>query len=244
MRNLILATLSLLGILFIVLGSVGRLGIPKPKVTAPDPRYSAPAISSSVVRDVQDFTVLISDESMDGIGRGTGILLNPTTVLTCAHMLSKEHSTRDMWIYPYPGAQVVHAKLKFVNHSKDLALLELTTPVTGHKTPVFASKVLVGEPILVVGNIHGYMIWFASYGIISGEHDRWVLTDATIRGGNSGGPWVNMKGEIVALTDVGWEDDDKNGMSISGGVPVQDLKTFLAQAKMKKPDVIYALTGN
>lgn len=228
----------------VVIIGVSQIQTPRPKVKAPDSRYGASAISSSTVKDTQDFTVLISNESMEGIGRGTGVLIDSMTVLTCAHMLPADKSTKSMWIYPYPGAQVVHAKLKFVNYPKDLALLELSAPVLGHKTPVFAQKVEVGEPVVVVGNIKGYMLWFVSYGLISGEHDRWVLTDATIRGGNSGGPWVNMKGEIIALTDVGWEDGRGSNVGISGGVPVQDLRKFMTQAKAKKPDLIYALTGD
>lgn len=225
------------------IGAKFALRDPRPSTVAPDPRYPPSAMGESVVKDTKDFTVLISNESMEGISRGTGILIDSMTVLTCAHVLPADRSTKNLWIYPHPGAQVVHAKLKFVNYPNDLALLELTTPVSGHKVPTFAKKVEVGEPIVAVGNIQGFMLWFVSYGIISGEHDRWVLTDATIRGGNSGGPWVNAKGEIVALTDVGWNDSKGNSVGISGGVPAKDLQEFLAHAMRKKPDLIYALTG-
>jgi S1-C subfamily serine protease len=221
-----------------------KLTPPKHSVTLPDSRYSAPAISGAVVKTVQDFTVLISNEDMGSISRGTGILLSSTTVLTCAHVLGDDHSAKNMWIYPYPGAQVVRAKVKFVNLPNDLALLTLETPVLGHKTPTIATEVRTGEPIVVVGNIKGFMVWFVSYGIISGEHDRWVLTDATIRGGNSGGPWTNAKGEIVALTDVGWSDSNDREIGVSGGVPAKDLLKFLAESKLKKPDLLYAITGD
>lgn len=238
MKKLLLAAT---GIIMVGIGVIlGLAHGPKPKVKAPDPRYSAPAISTSTVRDVQDFTVLINHEGMDQRWRGTGILLSSTSVLTCAHIIPKDKTTKNLWIYPYPGDRVVRAKLKFINYPQDLALLELTTPVVGHKVPVFAKAVQTGEPIVSVGNIRGYMLWFASYGIISGEHDRWVLSDAMIRGGNSGGPWANAKGEIVALTDVGWEDGSS---AIAGGVPTQELQKFLAHSRLKKPSLIYALTG-
>src|SRR5260221_10651943 len=112
--------------LLLTLGMALSLQRPKPKRTAPDPRYSSPAIGEPIVKNTQDFTVLISDESMEGIGRGTGILLDTTTVLTCAHMLSSDHSAKSLWIYPYPGAQVVHATVKFVNYPADLSLLQLS----------------------------------------------------------------------------------------------------------------------
>lgn len=241
MRQLLLVTG---GIMAVALSIVGFLATdsPKPKFKAPDGRYSAGAISTETVNLVKGFTVLISNESMDGISRGTGVLLSPTTVLTCAHVIPKNKSTKDMWIYPYPGTQVVRGKVKFMNTPKDLALVELDTPVTGFTPPVLAPDVKIGEPMLAVGNIRGHMMWFASYGIISGEHGRWVLTDAMIRGGNSGGPWTNAKGELIAITDVGWSDNGCD-TGISGGVPVQDLKKFLAKSKLKKPDLIYETTG-
>lgn len=238
MKRLILVTCGLIVVSTAII--VGVAKGPKPAVKMPDPKYSS-AISTSTVRDVQDFTVLIANENMGERWRGTGILLSSTTVLTCAHVVPKDKNTSTLWIYPYPGDKVVHVKLKFINYPNDLALLELITPVVGHKAPVFAAKAEIGEPIVSVGNIRGYMLWFASFGIISGEHDKWVLSDAMIRGGSSGGPWTNVRGEIVALTDVGWEEEDG---SIAGGIPTQTLQKFLVQAKLKKPDLIYALTGN
>jgi len=214
--------------------------MPEPKAKVPDARYVPSQISTGTIKMVQDYTVLIANESMDERWRGTGILLSSNTVLTCAHVIPKDKSTDTLWIYVYPGDRVVHAKLKFINYPQDIALLELNTPVIGHATPSFAKAIVTGEPIVSVGNIRGYMIWFVSYGIISGEHSRWVLSDAMIRGGNSGGPWANSKGEIVAMTDVGWEDGNS---AIAGGVPTQELQKFLAEARKKKPSTIYALTG-
>lgn len=214
--------------------------MPKPRAKVPDARYGPSPISTDTVKMVQDYTVLIANEDTEERWRGSGILLSSTTVMTCAHVIPKSKNTKTLWIYPYPGDKVVHGKLKFINEPQDIALVELDTPVYGHKTPVFAKTAVIGEPIVSVGNIRGFMLWFVSYGIISGEHSRWVLTDAMIRGGNSGGPWANAKGEIVAMTDVGWED---GVTAIVGGVPTEELQKFLVESKKKKPSAIYALTG-
>lgn len=214
--------------------------MPKPKAKMPDARYAPSPISSDTIKMVQEYTVLIANESLDGRWRGTGILLSSTTVLTCAHVIPENKKADTLWLYAYPGDRVVRGKLKFINKPQDIALLELTTPIVGNRTAVFAKKPNLGEPIVSVGNIGGYMIWFVSYGIISGEHGRWVLSDGMIRGGNSGGPWANAKGEVVAMTDVGWED---GSTVIVGGVPVQELQKFLAESRKKKPSVIYEMTG-
>lgn len=214
--------------------------MPRPKAKMPDARYGPSPISTDTVKTVQDYTVLISNESMDGRWRGTGILLSPTLVMTCAHVIPDDKKADTLWIYTYPGDKVIHGKLKFINKVQDIALLELNTPVSGHAVPVFAKTAVLGEPIISVGNIRGYMLWFVSYGIISGQHERWVLSDAMIRGGNSGGPWANSKGEIVAMTDVGWEDGNS---AIAGGVPTEELQKFMVEAAKKKPSVVYELTG-
>lgn len=240
MKRLLIATSLLMVLTFAVIGLVS-MG-PEPKVKAPDGRYSAGAISPDTIDVVKDYTVLLSNESMEGIGRGTGVLLSSTTVLTCAHVIPKDRSMANMWIYPYPGAAVVHGKVKFINDPRDLALIELDSPVVGLKPAVLAADVKIGEPMVSVGNIRGYMKWFISYGIISGEYKDWVLTDALIRGGNSGGPWANAKGELIAITSVGWEEDG-HSVGISGGIPIADVKKFLAHSKLKKPDLIYAATG-
>lgn len=214
--------------------------MPKPKAKMPDARYGPSPISTDTVKMVQEYTVLIANEDMNERWRGSGILLSPTTVMTCAHVIPESKKTDTLWLYTYPGDKVIHAKLKFINKPQDIALLELNTPVTNLKPAVFAKTAVLGEPIISVGNIRGYMMWFASYGIISGMHDRWVLSDAMIRGGNSGGPWANSKGEVVAMTDVGWEDEDS---TIAGGVPTETLQKFLVESKKKKPSAVYELTG-
>lgn len=214
--------------------------VPKPKAKMPDARYGPSPISTDTVKMVRDYTVIIANEDMGERWRGSGILLSSTTVMTCAHVVPESGKADTLWIYAYPGDKVVHAKLKFINKVQDIALLELNTPISGHVVPVFAKTAVLGEPILSVGNIHGYMLWFISYGIISGEHDRWVLSDAMIRGGNSGGPWANSKGEIVAMTDVGWEDGSS---AIAGGIPTEALQKFMVESKKKKPSAVYELTG-
>src|SRR5262245_7049399 len=115
-------------VILLVLGAISLYDnrTPEPQAKLPNPKYGMPAINPAVIANAQDFTVLISDESMGSIERGTGILLDSTHVVTCAHVLPRHGDVHDMWIYPYPGAQVVHCKVTFVSFPNDLALLELT----------------------------------------------------------------------------------------------------------------------
>jgi hypothetical protein len=141
----------------------------------------------------------------------------------------------DLWIYPYPGEIVVKGKPVFMNRGDDLAILELTKPVHIQHYAVFQEMHYDGEPITSIGNTMGSMKWFVSFGIISGEFEEYLLTDAVLYGGNSGGPWINEHGEVVALTDFTFTMRGDVRSGIHGGVSAKTIHAFLKRSKT--PDV-------
>ncbi len=188
---------------------------------APVPTYPAPVIAPALLERVKGFTVLISNEGIGGVSRGTGVLIDSTHVLTCAHMLESESRP---WIYTYPLQRVVLAKgAPYVDRQHDVAILELSQPVIAKYYATFTSTTTIGQPIVVVGNTMGLMMWFTSYGIISEKEFFYDLTTATIHGGNSGGPWVDLSGRVVALTDWGLENGKDEEAGINGGINGETL---------------------
>jgi S1-C subfamily serine protease len=162
--------------------------VPKPRVKAPTTRYHGYELNREAINRAKGFTVLISDEGFGGVGRGTGVLLDATHVLTCAHMV--DGPLDDMWIFPYPTGIVVKGKPVFVDKAEDLAIIELSRPVFVEHYAVFQDMHYDGEPITIIGNTMGAMKWFVTFGIVSGEWEGFILTDGTLYGGNSGGPWI------------------------------------------------------
>lgn len=153
-----------------------------------------------VIENAMKFTVMVTNEGFTGSGaRGSGVLLNETTVLTCFHMLEAPDDT--LYIYTYPFGQVIKAHPDMVDRARDIAFLKLETPVRMRVKPVFQTKVALGEHVYAIGNALGAMQWTVSSGIISAKERGFILTDMQINPGNSGGPWINEKGEIVGLTD-------------------------------------------
>lgn len=190
---------------------------------APVPTYPAPVISPQMLDTVKRFTVLISNEGIGGVSRGTGVLIDSRHVLTCAHMIE---AASWPWIYTYPVHKVVLAKgVAYMDQSHDVAILELAEPVKLRQYATFSSSpTVIGQPIVVVGNTMGLMLWFTSYGIISEKEFFYDLTTATIHGGNSGGPWVDLSGRVVGLTDWGFVETNGREEGISGGINVETLK--------------------
>lgn len=223
-------------ILLLIGACVGYRGwetrTPVAKVKVPVTRYHGYEINRQAIARAKGFTVLISREGFGGWDRGTGVLLDATHVLTCAHLL--EGPNDDLWIYPYPGDVVIKGKALLVDRHDDLAILELSRAVVVPHYAVFQEMHYDGQPITIIGNTLGSMRWFVSFGIVSGDFEGFVLTDGVLYGGNSGGPWVNEQGEVVALTD--WTLLVKGGESgVHGGVSAKTIDAFLKS--WKEPSV-------
>lgn len=198
---------------------------PSHKVKGPTTHYHGYVLNKAAIHRAKLITVLISAEGFGGAERGTGVLLDRRHVLTCAHVAVNDAD--ETHVYFYPGYILAKAKPVFVNRHDDLAILELDVPVKAPYYAKFQTAHYDGEPITIIGNILGSMKWFVSYGIISGENERDLYTDGLVRGGNSGGPWINEAGEIVALTDWGLEDRSGKDEGISGGVSAATIQRFL-----------------
>jgi S1-C subfamily serine protease len=225
LAGLLLASLALL------VYQDNRLAYPP----ALNPKYPTYYINPKALEEVKSFTVLISNEGMDGITRCTGVVTDATHVLTCAHCVPQ--SSSEMWIYTYPIRDVRIATVQYADWSVDLALLTVKEPIKLKRYPVFDGFAEVGEPVVVVGNILGSMRWFVSYGIISDLYFGYLVTDATSRGGNSGGPWLNYEGKIIGITDWGMEGSKGQDLGVHGGIAGSKVIKFLKDARHPKPQI-------
>jgi S1-C subfamily serine protease len=228
-------------LIFVGIGwTIKRAIPPKPRAKVPVVRYHGYALNRAAIAQAKSFTVLISVEGF-GTGRGTGVLIDSTHVLTCAHMT--EGPKDDMWIFPYPGRVVIKGRPVFVSRGDDLAILELDRVVPLEHYATFQETCYDGEPITIIGNILGSMQWFVSFGIISGDYNGFLLTDGLIKGGNSGGPWINEKGEVVAITDWGLVHKGMD-VGISGGVSAKTIRAFIKRWKTPSlGDVLQMMLG-
>src|SRR5258708_14429464 len=109
----------------LVLYKTRHVAIPSAKV--PTTRYTGYELNRVAIANVKTMTVLISSEGFGSIDRGTGILIDATHVLTCAHMV--EGPNDDLWIFPYPAGVVLKGRTVFTNPVVDLAILDLNNPL-------------------------------------------------------------------------------------------------------------------
>lgn len=145
---------------------------------------------------------------------GSGLIVSEDGyILTNEHVVDKHISVRVTLEskLEYPVEVIGTDKLT------DLALLKMEVP-EGEKlkfaTLGNSDSVKVGEWVLAVGNPYGFDRT-VSFGIVSGKGrtldlssslpllNDFIQTDAAIDPGSSGGPLLNLRGEIIGINSIG-----------------------------------------
>ena len=143
-------------------------------------------------------------------GTGTGIIISADgEVLTNQHVID---GAREVRVRLYGATSPIVADVVSEDASNDMALLKLRNQ-SGLTPAVFADpdSVAVGDPVVAVG----YALALdggpsVTSGIISALNrtlqldsevflNALIQTDAAISSGNSGGPLINLKGEVVGV---------------------------------------------
>lgn len=140
-------------------------------------------------------------------GMGTGVVIDPRGyVVTNFHVVEDVNEVR---ITMADGSQTT-ADVIATDVRSDLALLKVVTDRDLEVIPRGTSDdLMVGEPVIAIGNAFGY-VHTATEGIISAlhrdvpvnesqEYRDLIQTSAGINPGNSGGPLLNINGEIIGV---------------------------------------------
>ena len=139
---------------------------------------------------------------------GSGVLISSDgKVMTAAHVVH----TMDEVTVEFLGGETVKARVLSSEPAADLSLLQLERVPAGTRVARLADSnaVRVGDQVMVIGAPYG-LSHSLSVGWISA---RWApntvykalplaeffQTDASINTGNSGGPMLNMAGEVIGI---------------------------------------------
>ncbi|MDO8105802.1 trypsin-like peptidase domain-containing protein [Isoptericola sp. b441] len=190
------------------LGATSSEAVPVSGSTVSNPDWEA------VANAVRPSVVAIKVQLNGGVAEGSGVVVD-----TKGHILTNNHvvagATQGGITVTLSDGRVFPATVAGTDPTTDLAVVSLTNPPSDLKPATLgdSSKVVVGEPVMAVGNPLG-LSSTATTGIVSAL-DRPVSTsegggqpvvtnaiqiDAAINPGNSGGPLFDAKGEVIGIT--------------------------------------------
>jgi serine protease Do len=197
------------------------LGLMTPTLRAGDPRRTAEVeiyerVKAAVVdiqseraaRAAQPEELLPTVPSQNRInGMGTGIIIDAR-----GYIITNQHVVDDVNLIRVKFVDGTSASARVVTRDQenDLALLKVDVSQNLTVMPLgTSSDVMVGEPVIAIGNAYGYTHTM-SKGIVSAvkrdvtlnkdiSYKLLIQTDAAINPGNSGGPLINIKGELIGV---------------------------------------------
>ena len=175
---------------------------------------------------------------------GTGVLVDPRGyVLTNAHVVAHASSIRVKLWRAQPtelSGTILHR-----DANADLALIQLQGGGGTFPYAIFGNSgaIRVGQRVIAIGSPYG-LAHTVTMGIVSERaRNLWIAghtyrnliqTDAAINQGNSGGPLVNLKGEVIGISTAIYAPD---GVSAGVGfaIPSERAKAYLKSTMPRQP---------
>lgn len=196
--------------------------------------------SNIISKDAQNYNELYA--------HGTGVVIKSNgTILTNAHVVKDIGQITVI----FSNGDSYSGSVQYIDETSDLAVVKINK--LGLKPITFAKEhsLVVGQTVIAIGTpLSVNHINSASKGIVSGvgvnigEHYLFTQSDVAINGGNSGGPLVNLKGELVGINSIKYSGVGVEGMSFS--IPVDTinyvLSSFEKYGRVQRPDTGISFT--
>ncbi len=170
-----------------------------------------------------------------GAGHGTGFLIDSLggVIVTNEHVVSNSDPTE---ISVFLDASTrVPTQVLARDRDADLALLRVHPSLITLAPRLRIAAVdstgaiaVAGERVLAVGYPLSQQITVTS-GIVSGVRQGAIISDVNINQGNSGGPMLNMAGDVIAINTFG--ESPERGPGLSGAVSALRIRPLLEQAR-------------
>lgn len=176
-------------------------------------------------------------QNRSALNIGTGFVFHPK-----GYILTNEHVVSDadkIMLRVYGKKDLVNADVIGRDKKHDIAILRADIPATppilklGH-----GKNVRVGEWVLAIGSPLG-LDNTVTVGIVSAqnrplqigerEYPNLIQTDAAINRGNSGGPLINLRGEVIGMNTAVSQSSQGIGFAISVDVLRRVVEQILQQ---------------
>jgi putative serine protease PepD len=205
-------------------------------------------VASRLANSVVTISTTVEEDFGGGRGVGTGVVLTSDgQILTNAHVVEDASEV----VVRFAGETEPRvAKILASDLGNDLALLKIDA--TGLVAATFAKpgSVQIGDAVIAIG----YALALdggptVTSGIVSalkrtietdsGALNSLIQTDAAISSGNSGGPLVNLKGEVVGInTAVARGDSTSAANNIGFSISVDEVLIVVEQLRKQASGVV------
>jgi 2-alkenal reductase len=214
-----------------------------PPAAAPDTQSVVITEQSAVVdavKEVLPAVVTVVSGSDRGAGSGSGFFIsNEGYLLTNNHVVEDA----DTLLIIYAQGGTAEAELVGTAPEFDLAVLKVDGEIPAVTTWGDSGGLPLGSRVVAIGSALGRYQNTVTAGILSGFNRelgplRGLLqTDAAINQGNSGGPLINLAGQVVGINTLiargGFQDAEGLGFAIPSNVAVNVAQRLIENGEAK-----------
>ena len=167
-------------------------------------------------------------------GAGTGFLIDSAgLILTNHHVVDGA----DRITVRLADGQTLKAEKIGSDPDTDIALIKVASPrPLPYATLGNSDALRVGEWVVAIGNPLSYehtvtagVVSFIGRKLFDSSLDRYIQTDAAINFGNSGGPLINARGEVIGINAA----ISSRASNIGFAVPINQASDILPQLRAK-----------
>jgi serine protease Do len=167
-------------------------------------------------------------------GAGTGFVIDERGyILTNQHVI--ENAERIT--VKFTDGRSLRAQVVGADPDTDIALIKVDGEKKfAHATLGNSDDLRVGEWVCAIGNPLAYehtvtvgVVSFIGRKLFDTSLDNYIQTDAAINFGNSGGPLINSRGEVIGINSA----ISRQASSIGFAIPINQAKTILPQLMEK-----------
>jgi S1-C subfamily serine protease len=166
--------------------------------------------------------VAVTHGARGGLATGSGVIIGRNgLILTAAHVVSD----RKFVDVTFSDGKTVRAKVLGANYDRDVALALISEHGDYPFVELGDTKNLtVGDMVVALGHPGGLDLDRPSpvrFGrVFEFNHDRYIRSDCTLVGGDSGGPLFDLSGKVVGVhSSVGTD------MTVNNDAPVEVVRT-------------------
>jgi len=220
---------------------------PKPETPTEEASASIPTLAPVITAARPGVvSIFVEYNSYAGVGAsGTGWIIDSDHgyIVTNYHVIEDGQKITAVL---HDGREF-EAKVVGSDSLSDVAVLKIDATDLEALQVGDSAKQQVGDWVLVIGNPLGLRVT-ATTGIISATGvflergnglftEELIQTDAAVNPGNSGGPLLNLNGEVIGITSIKWVEQgvESFGFAISMDAALPLIQDLIAQGYVTRP---------
>lgn len=190
---------------------------------------------------------IFDTKATENLSLGTGIIISENGyIVTNWHLAGNKYSSCYVTL---ENGKVYNGNTVWADSDLDLAIVKINVSGLNYLELGDSSNAKLGEKVYAIGNPIGMEFQrTVTAGIISGLNrtikieeknassymEGLIQTDASINEGNSGGPLINEKGEVIGINSVKIETAEGIGFAIPINTIKPIIESFIASGKFEE----------